>query len=54
MAERATSRAYGRLGGNGWLFSRRYLRMDISPLYAAVATLMEVEQARRADDVHIY
>jgi hypothetical protein len=31
-------------GGDGWLFSRRNSRMDISPLYAAVVALMEVQR----------
>jgi hypothetical protein len=34
---------YWRLG-DGWLFSRRNSRMDISPVYAAVVALMEVQR----------
>ena len=37
-------RARGRLGGDGWLFSRRNLRMDISPVHACVVALLQAER----------
>jgi hypothetical protein len=45
---------YWRLG-DGWLFSRRNSRMDISPVYAAVVALMEVQRMpSEVSDVTIY
>jgi hypothetical protein len=42
-------------GGDGWLFSRRNSRMDISPLYASVLALMEVQRMpAEMDAVTIY
>jgi hypothetical protein len=42
-------------GSDGWLFSRRNSRMDISPLYASVVALMEVALMPDAlSEIHIF